>query len=353
MYRILTIIALLIFFCQPMLAQRTYSNEFMSIGVGAPALGMGNATVASSNDVTSGYWNPAGLTRVKNKYGLSLMHSEQFAGISSFDYVGASYRVDENRVVGLTLLRNGVDDIQNTLDVFDSEGNIDYDRIKLFSVADYGVLLSYAQVAKNPNLSYGANLKIIHRIIGEFATAWGFGFDVGLQYRSDKWQFGAVLRDATSTFNAWSFDNDELEITVQDSTYNTIESNAIESTLPKAQLGVARKFNFNEKLSLLAEIDADLTFDGEKHQLISNDFISIDPHVGMELSYKGNLFFRTGLNYIQEVPELGNETSWLMQPNIGLGLRIKNLAIDYALTDVGNQGTLDYSNVFSLRYFWN
>jgi hypothetical protein len=38
---------------------RKYSNEFMNIGVDAAALGMANAVVASTDDVNSGYWNPA------------------------------------------------------------------------------------------------------------------------------------------------------------------------------------------------------------------------------------------------------------------------------------------------------
>jgi len=48
---------------------RKYSNEFMNIGVDAAALGMSNAVTASSNDVNSGYWNPAGLIGLKtNKF---------------------------------------------------------------------------------------------------------------------------------------------------------------------------------------------------------------------------------------------------------------------------------------------
>jgi hypothetical protein len=41
-----------------------YSNEFLAIGVSAQALGLSNAVVAGVDDVTSGYWNPAGLTNV-------------------------------------------------------------------------------------------------------------------------------------------------------------------------------------------------------------------------------------------------------------------------------------------------
>ena len=43
----------------------------------------------------------------------------------------------------------------------------------------------------------------------------GFGFDLGMQYElSENWRFASVLRDATSTFNAWIFniDNDMQQV---------------------------------------------------------------------------------------------------------------------------------------------
>ena len=59
-----------------------YSNEFLSIGVSARALGMSNSVVASVNDVTGGYWNPAALNLIQSDIQLGLMHSEYFAGIA-------------------------------------------------------------------------------------------------------------------------------------------------------------------------------------------------------------------------------------------------------------------------------
>jgi len=41
-----------------------YAGEFMALGVGGRALGMGGAFVAVANDVTSGYYNPAGLANI-------------------------------------------------------------------------------------------------------------------------------------------------------------------------------------------------------------------------------------------------------------------------------------------------
>ena len=55
------------FFALPGFAQfRKYSNEFLNIGAGARGLAMGSAQVASVNDGTAGYWNPAGLYGVKD-----------------------------------------------------------------------------------------------------------------------------------------------------------------------------------------------------------------------------------------------------------------------------------------------
>ena len=65
---------------------RKYSNEFLNIGAGARGLGMGGAQVASVADATAGYWNPAGLTEIKEHPVASLMHAEYFAGIGKYDY---------------------------------------------------------------------------------------------------------------------------------------------------------------------------------------------------------------------------------------------------------------------------
>src|SRR5688572_31998776 len=74
---------------------RKYSNEFLNIGVGSRAFGMSNAVVASTNDVTSGYWNPAGLTNMTGNLQVGLMHSEYFAGIAKYDYAAVAAPIDD------------------------------------------------------------------------------------------------------------------------------------------------------------------------------------------------------------------------------------------------------------------
>src|ERR1035437_6062581 len=134
-----------------------YSNEFLAIGVGARSFGMSNSCVASVNDITSGYWNPAGLLGIKNDMQIGLMHSEYFAGIAKYDYGAVSRRLDSSSVLAFSMIRFGVDNIPNTTELIDASGNVNYDKITQFSAADYAFVLSYARTPKIKGLKLGAN----------------------------------------------------------------------------------------------------------------------------------------------------------------------------------------------------
>jgi hypothetical protein len=328
-----------------------YSNEFLNIGVSARALSMGNSVVASVNDVTSGYWNPAGLLNVTGNLEISLMHAEYFAGIAKFDYAGFAARIDSNSVFGVTAIRFGVDNIPNTTQLIDASGNVNYDNITSFSAADYGFLFSYARKFGIPGLQLGANVKVIRRVVGDFAGAWGFGFDIGGQYKIKKWVFGALARDVTSTFNAWSYNLSPEMITVFQETGNAIPQNGLEVTLPRLLLGAGRNFSFwKDRISLLTELDADMTFDGRRNTLVSSKATSIDPHFGFEVGYKGFVFLRGGIGNIQKSTNDIGQALTTFQPDFGVGIKIKSFALDYALTNIGNASVALYSNVFSLKF---
>lgn len=331
---------------------RKYSNEFLQIGVGSRAFGMAGSVVASSSDVTSGYWNPAGLMNMKSQSQASLMHSEYFSGIAKYDYAGFStFVADNTAVVGASLIRFGVDDIPDTSELIDADGNINYDRVKSFSAADYAFLFSYARQHKKGEkngLSYGANVKIIHRKVGEYGKSWGFGLDVGAQYKYKKFTFAAVGRDITTTFNAWSY-NPEKFSSIYTATGNDIPKNSTETTLPRIVLGTAYETQITEKVGLLAEADLTFTTDGQRNVLISAKPVSVDPTIGLEANYKQTIFLRTGVGNIQKITDFDGTQQYQFQPNLGLGIKIKNFSIDYALTNIGNQSDGLYSNVFSIR----
>jgi len=326
-----------------------YSNEFLSVGIGARSLGMANSSIASANDVTAGYWNPAGLIGLEHNLNMSLMHAEYFAGIAKFDYGAVAIKNSDSSAMAFSLIRFGVDDIPNTLDLIDNNGNIRYDRITSFSIADYAFMFSYARKSSIQGLRYGANVKVIRRIAGQFASAWGFGLDAGVQYDRGKWTFGAMGRDITSTFNAWKFNTSTFEETFN-LTGNEIPKNGLEITLPKLLLGTAYHFPIYKKIQGMAEVDADLTFDGKRDVLIKSDPISADPHIGLEFNYNKIVFLRMGVGNIQRVPSISGKDEMTFQPNIGIGIHYKRFGLDYALTDIGDQSIALYSNVFSVSY---
>lgn len=332
-------------------AQNTpkYSNEFLSIGVGGRGLAMSGSQVAHVNDVTAGFWNPAGLMKVESKYEFSLMHAEYFAGIAKFDYAAFTTALDSSNVVGLSIIRFAVDDIPDTRFLYDANGKLNYDNIRFFSAADYAFIFSYARKTNLiKGLNIGANFKVVHRNVGNFANAWGFGMDAGAQLAIKKWQVGLMLKDITTTFNVWSHNPEELEA-VYSQTNNEIPESTIEVTLPKAILGVARSFSIGKNFGLLSSIDFDFTFDGKRNVPIKSDFASIDPHFGIEVDYVQTIFVRAGAGNIQQVKDFDESLSTTYQPNFGVGVKIKKLNIDYAMTDIGDQAESLYSHVFSLR----
>lgn len=330
-----------------------YSNEFLSVGVGARALGMSNAVVASTNDIYSAYWNPAGLVNIQTERSLGLMHAEYFAGISKYDYGALGFKIKDHSYLAFSLVRFAVDNIPNTSELIDSEGNIHYDRITTFTSADYAFNISYARKAKTRGLSYGGNVKIIRRLAGDFGSSWGFGIDLAAQYKRDNWLFGAIARDVTTTFNAWSYELDDALREAFIRTGNTIPVNTNEITKPRLIAAAAYRIPMGQ-FSLLTEVDLDVTTDGKRNTLISSDPISVDPHLGLELSFKELVFLRGGVGNFQYETDENNKEFMSFQPNIGLGVKIRDvLTLDYALTDIGNQSLALYSNIFSIRFNFN
>ncbi|MEO7767368.1 MAG: PorV/PorQ family protein [Ferruginibacter sp.] len=337
---------------------RKYSNEFLNIGAGARGLAMGSAQVASVNDVTAGYWNPAGLTGVKDHPNINLMHAEYFAGIGKYDYAAIAVPVQENRrTIGLSLLRFAVDDIPNTLFLVEPDGSINFNNIQTFSSADYAFLFSFAQNLKETeeqNISFGVNAKIIHRKVGSFASAWGFGIDAGVQMHGEKWHAGIVARDITTTFNAWSFKFTEREKEVLYLTNNEIPVKSTELTAPRLVIGAGYNFRLSGSLKLLAEANMNLTFDGKRNTVISSNALSVDPSLGLEAAVKDVFFIRAGITNFQKAladgDTLNQKKVWIYQPCLGAGVKIKNVMIDYAFTNLANQSNPLYTHIFSLRF---
>lgn len=331
---------------------RKYSNEFLNIGAGARGLAMGGAVISNQNDVYAPMWNPAGLTEINRDWQGAAMHAEYFESIAKYDYISFAKALDsKNGVLGISIVRLGVDNILNTTQMIDPDGNIDYDKISKFSTSDYAGIISYAfHPGGKQKLSLGVNAKIVYRNIGKFANGFGFGFDLGAIYYSDSgYKFGAMLRDATTTVNFWTINQKELSSVVNGEEFNPAPKDKMEITMPKINMGVSRNFEINRDIDLLPEAGLNVDF-AKTSSLISTDFASLTPYLGAEISYQKMIFVRAGLNKFQNVTDIENlKRKVTMQPSAGIGIRYRGLTLDYAITSTGIGGSNYFSNFFSLK----
>ncbi|MDY3350398.1 PorV/PorQ family protein [Riemerella anatipestifer] len=350
LFKTISLISLLIFNLNIAQITRKYSNEFLNIGAGARGLAMGGAVTSNQDDVYSPMWNPAGLVKIENDWQASAMHAEYFESIAKYDYIAFAKPLDYNKgVFAFSLVRLGVDNILNTTQMIDGEGNIDYDRVTKFSQADYAALLSYA-FRPTHKLDVGVNAKLVYRNVGKFANGFGFGFDIGAIYHSDKgWNYGVMLRDATTTVNFWSINEKELSTVVNGEEFNPAPKNKMELSMPKLNLGVSKNFELNRDFDFLPEAGLNVDFT-KTAALISTDFASITPYLGSELSFQKMIFVRLGVNRFQNITDLESQKRQLsFQPSAGVGIRYKGLTLDYAITNSGIGGSNFYSNFFSLK----
>lgn len=313
---------------------------------------MGGAVISNQNDVYAPMWNPAGLMGIDRDWQGAAMHAEYFESIAKYDYIAFAKPLDNaGGVLRISIVRLDVDNILNTTQMIDSEGNIDYDKITKFSQADYAGILSYAfHPGGNYKLDVGVNAKVVYRNVGKFANGFGFGFDIGAIYHSDTgWNYGGMLRDVTTTVNFWTINQDELSAVVNGEEFNPAPADKMELTMPKLNLGMSKNFEINRDLELLPEAGINVDF-AKTAALISTDFASITPYAGAELKFQDMIFVRLGVNRFQtitDIEDLKRKVSF--QPSAGIGIKYKGLTLDYAITNSGFGGSNFYSNFFSLK----
>jgi hypothetical protein len=285
---------------------RKYAGEFMDIGVDARAQAMGGALSSLEAGVTSIYYNPAGMINVQ-KTQISFMHTQQMISSVNYDFLAVAHRQGKNRILGFSLIRLGIDDIKDSRHaqrIISQNGdwNIDWSQIKEFNASDYIFMFSIAQQWRK-NWALGVNLKLIRRNLAK-NSANGFGFDLGLQRRITQGLIlGTNLRNITTTLLVW----------------NTGEKELVKPTL---YLGASYLLNI-QKINSNFQPVLDLILRGENRRKSASanlGSISLDYAAGIEYGYHQVLFIRAGIDEISRL-------------NIGTGLQIPHIRIDYAFTN--------------------
>lgn len=297
-----------------------YAGEFLAFGVGARPLGMGGVAAALVQDVTAGYWNPAGLAKI-NYPQIALMHAQSFGNVVNYNYGAVAIPFEENKSLGISIMRLGVSDIPDTRGAWDEARNRPIDNaenlITRFGAADWAFLVSYS-VATPYRLMYGLNAKFILRNIGAFANAWGIGVDAGMIYDLGSGvTVGISLQDITTTFISWTTGRNEL-------------------IAPTAKLGGGYAIDALYGRFTLG-IDADVRFEGRRSAAhLALGAISLNFRGGAEYSYKNIVALRGGID------DIGRLT-------LGAGLRIAKLNIDYSFARFDGIDQLGNSHRISLQ----
>ena len=158
-----------------------------------------------------------------------------------------------------------------------------------------------------------------------------------------------MARDITTTYNAWSIDEEKFEqISGAVDGENQELPETTEITIPKLQLGMSKKWIVHYDYSFLAAANLNVRF-AENNDIISTSFASINPALGFEFGYTDLVFLRAGVGNFQNEIQIDNSENVTFQPNFGVGFKYKGIQIDYAFTDIGDQSAALYSNVFSLK----
>jgi len=286
-----------------------FAGEFLSIGVGGRGLAMGGAQVALVNDITAGYWNPAGLARI-NYPQFSLMHEEHFGSLVNYNYGAIAIPYGKDMSFGLSVIRLSVDGIPDTRNalVDGSTGNVIYDinnpgaridpsLVTEFSNTDWAFYLTFSK-KQTDKFMWGANVKIIRRNIAD-ESAFGIGFDAGIIYMpTEKLSLGANLQDATTTLIAWSTGRNEL-------------------ITPTLKIGGAYSIKFLGG-TFSPAIDFDVRFENRK---FASNFnigpVSFDMRTGLEYNYKNIFAVRGGYTDVKQF-------------TVGAGVYLPKLTIDYS-----------------------
>jgi len=150
----------------------TTAANFLSIGQSGRAIGMGSAFVGVANDVSSIYWNPAGLASLEGVH-VMFDHTDWIAGIK-YNFLAASYNLGDLGTVGVSFTSSDVGEMKvTTIEQPDGTGEV-------FTVSDASFSIAYA-LQLTDKFSIGFNPKFVYQSVWKM-DATAFAVDLGVKY---------------------------------------------------------------------------------------------------------------------------------------------------------------------------
>jgi len=150
----------------------TTAANFLKIGVGARAIGMGGAYVSLANDASAMFWNPAGIALISG--GEAFFNHSQWIADMSFDYAGIVVSIPSLGSFGFNATFLSMGEMERTTEYY-PEGTG-----QKFDAGSYALGLSFAR-SLTDRFSIGFNAKYINEFILN-SSASGFALDLGTMF---------------------------------------------------------------------------------------------------------------------------------------------------------------------------
>ncbi len=287
MRKIIITTCLLLAVLLPLSAGR-YAGDFMMIGAGVRALGMGGAFAALANDGSAIYWNPAGLSMLRESE-VSAMHAFLYKGLASYDNISFVQPLPNEVSIGFNITRLSVNDIPFFSEEYLIGTNVDQrinnslyhlpgvpdgsftskDDLYQFSFAKnihYDANMGWLFFEVPFDFSFGGAIKLIKRsIMDNMGT--GTGLDFGFKAKTDL----AVIFDQEE-FGDLHFGLNFQDMAGTDIVWNT-ESEIKDEVLFNTKMGVALVQPIPPlKSTVSIAYDYDYVYDGTKHYGIDWDY---------------------------------------------------------------------------------
>lgn len=297
----------------------TVTGTFLKIAAGGRASAMGEAYVATANDLTSIYWNPGGLAWVRGNQAY-FSYTDWIADLQH-NFAAASLEMRGVGTIGISIITLDAPDQEVTTVEFPN-GTGEY-----FSYQDLALSVSFARKLTD-RFSFGISGKFISQTIYRL-NATAIAFDIGTLYMIP----GTSLRLGMSLTNfgtkmQFAGDNLEREIDIDPSMPGKTDRvtgflKTEHWDLPLGfKVGVAYDFRPGENLRLT--LGADAVTPNDNHEYIN---------AGSELAYNEFLFLRFGFKgYNIDNSEGGLSYGGGVDIPIGSNIRA---VVDYAFTDLG------------------
>jgi outer membrane protein OmpA-like peptidoglycan-associated protein len=263
------------------------------IGVGTRATAMGGAGAVFSNDITSLYWNPAGLGHVNHMW-LEMIHGSLYQDISQ-EFIGFGMPVAEGQVVAAGFNYFSLGNIEKT--GITDDGRI-INGLGLVELSMMGGNVGYA-LKTSSGITLGAGFKYFSENLGKWSQT-AMALDLGVQY---PFESGLIIAGALQNVGL-SVGGYSLPMEVR--------------------LGAGRPFPIGEsqRLNMVAEVE-----------LPTGAFSQYQLHVGGEYGIVDMVFLRAGYT-LSDVNSMGSMSGLAA----GLGLTLGGWKFGYTFAPMGTMG---------------